>query len=189
MRAQCGPPLSPPLGLSKSSFVEDSFGPVQILGELALQPSQTLKPTKRPDPIPPIPNLRVPTSASLEDSIEGYPSQQGGGVPQSSHSPGFKLVVDLNKADCRRRRRRKLSNLIQIHEENSSESGEEEAVSKSPSDSVESSQHIIDEVRATMAIGAELNVNFLPNDERVLKKMIILESKEAAILRQKEGGI
>ncbi|KAG5521022.1 hypothetical protein RHGRI_033540 [Rhododendron griersonianum] len=36
VRAQCGLPLSPPLGLSKSSFVEDSFGPVQILGIASL---------------------------------------------------------------------------------------------------------------------------------------------------------
>lgn len=39
-----------------------------------------------------------------------------------------------------------------------------------------------------MALGVALNVNFLPDDDLVLKKMIMLEYKEAAALSEREGG-
>lgn len=97
-------------------------------------------------------------------------------------------MVDLNDVECRRRRRRQLSNLIQIYEDLSGEPGEEESEPNSSIESIKSTHHVIEEVRATMAIGAQLNVNFLPNDDRILKKMITIKSKEAALLREREGG-
>ncbi|KAG5541585.1 hypothetical protein RHGRI_021426 [Rhododendron griersonianum] len=57
-------------------------------------------------------------------------------------------MVDLNDAGCRRRRRRQLSNLIQIYEEFSRESGEVASESNSPADDAQSSQHIANEVNA-----------------------------------------
>lgn len=36
--------------------------------------------------------------------------------------------------------------------------------------------YIVSEIKASMAVGAELDVNFLPNDDLVLRKMIELEN-------------
>lgn len=172
------PPVGLPVGLGKQS----NSGPDLAEDEMALPLTQAQKFPSMPNP-----KLRASVSENLEDSFVGS-TQQKNGAPQTSLLSGINLTVDLNNVDCRRRRHRQLSNLIQIHEEISGELEEEEAESNSSTESIESSQHIIDEVRATMAIGAELNVNFLPDDDRVLKKMILLETKEAASLRDKEGG-
>lgn len=58
----------------------------------------------------------------------------------------------------------------------------------SPANSIHSSPRIVDEVRATMAIGSQLHVNFRFDDDQILKKMIILENKEATLLREREAG-
>lgn len=151
----------PIVGLDKLPSVEKSLGPAQIMGEMEVQLSQAHRPTNKPLPLLPIHNPRSQVSEIPERSNSVRPSQLGVRTPLN----GIKLMVDLSKAECRRSRRRQLSNLIQIHEEISGESEEEETESKSSTDSIESSQRIIGEVRATMAIGAELNVNFFPDDE------------------------
>lgn len=102
--------------------------------------------------------------------------------------PSINLMVDLNDAGCWKRRRRQLSNLIEIYEERSRDLEVVRSESTSPANSIHSSQRIVDEVRATMAIGSQLHVNFRPNDDLILKKMIILESKEASLLREREAG-
>lgn len=79
---------------------------------------------------------------------------------------------------------RQLSNLIRIREELSKESSMVDGSSASPGEAIQSDLRIAEEVRATMAIGGELNVNFLPNDDVVLKKMIELEFKEYALISE-----
>lgn len=83
---------------------------------------------------------------------------------------------------------RQLSNLIEIYEERSRDLEVVQLESTSPANSIHSSQRIVDEVRATMAIESQLHVNFRPDDDLILKKMIILESKEASLLREREAG-
>lgn len=142
---------------------------------------------EEPTSIVPVLKSRAEISELSEDQVLNSPNQREGVAPLNSQPPGISLMVDLNDAGCRRRRRRQLSNLIQIYEDLSGEHEEEEAEPDSSTESIESSQRVMDEVRATLAISAQLNVNFLPDDERILKKMIMLESKEAALLREREG--
>lgn len=105
-----------------------------------------------------------------------------------SQLPSIILLVDLNDAACRKRRRRQLTNLIRIREELSREPSMVDGSSSSSGDSVQSDLRIAEEVRATMEIGGQLNVDFLPNDDVVLRKMIEIEIKEFAHAREGEGG-
>lgn len=77
-----------------------------------------------------------------------------------------------------------MSNLVQICEEVDGNKEEDEISTSSDEADLDNPQ-ILSEVRATMAVGAALNINFLPNDERILKKMVCLENKEAEASRDK----
>lgn len=79
-----------------------------------------------------------------------------------------------------------LANLVQIREELSREPSIVE-VSSSTSGEIQSNPSIAREVRASMVVGGELDIQFLPNDDVVLKKMIELEIEEYARLRAREG--
>lgn len=83
--------------------------------------------------------------------------------------------------------RRQVSNLVQIYEDLEGEAEKDEIYSFS-GESPQSIALILSEVRATMAVGAELNVKFRPDDELILRKMILLENKEADSLREKTRG-
>lgn len=127
---------------------------------------------------------------NLGDSIPIGDQNELGVCP--SQIPSINLLVDLSDAAGRKRRRRQLTNLLRIREELSKEPS---MVDGSPlssgesvqAESIQTDSRIVDEVRATMAIGGELNVQFLPNDDVVLKKMIELEVKEYALLREGVG--
>ncbi|KAI8534949.1 hypothetical protein RHMOL_Rhmol10G0136600 [Rhododendron molle] len=84
----------------------------------------------------------------------------------SSQNPSINLLVDLNGAPCRKRRRQ-LANLIRIREELSKEPNMVEGSSSSSGDLIQTNSRIVEEDRATMAIGGELNVHFLANDDVV----------------------
>lgn len=68
------------------------------------------------------------------------------------------LMVDLNNVDYRRRRMRQLSNFLILREGGD----HEESYSSSLGDTIQSDSVVYREVRTTMAIGGQLNVNFLP---------------------------
>ncbi|KAG5564581.1 hypothetical protein RHGRI_000685 [Rhododendron griersonianum] len=172
-------PLPKPLvGLDQNQMgceVDLSQNMVQLV---AKEPSRALKAPK-----PRLEESSLSEASSLEKSIQMVACS-----PQSSTVPSINLMVDLNDAGCRRRRRRQLSNLIQIFEESSRDVEEIASESISPANSVHTSQRIVDEVRATMAIGSQLHVNFRPDDDKVLTNMIFLENKEAALLREREAA-
>lgn len=103
-----------------------------------------------------------------------------------SQLPSLNLVVDLQDAGCRRRRRRQLSNLASISESielnpemlaNNSSSVSEESLPTNP--------EVVREALATMAVGSELGINFRPNDDLILCKMIELESQDASLARER----
>ncbi|KAG5522231.1 hypothetical protein RHGRI_034421 [Rhododendron griersonianum] len=102
-----------------------------------------------------------------------------------SQIPSINLMVDLNDADCRRRRRRQLSNLLSLREATDPTPAENDP--SSPDDSIQSDSAVSREVRATMAIGGMLGVNFLPKDDMLLNTMIEIEAKEYSLALEREA--
>lgn len=103
-----------------------------------------------------------------------------------SQLPSLNLVVDLHDSGCRRRRRRQLSNLASISE--ALETNPELVANRcSPSaeESPPTNPEVVREVRATMAVGGELGINFNPNDDLILSRMIELESQEYPQARER----
>lgn len=47
---------------------------------------------------------------------------------------------------------------------------------------------VLQEIRATMAVRGQLGINFCPNVEVVLGKMIEIEAKEYSVLLEREVG-
>lgn len=89
-------------------------------------------------------------------------------------------MVDLNNADCRRRRRRRISNLITLHK--LEESGQEIAANSTDSedDSIQTDSAVEREVLATMAVGRAVGINFQSDSAAALRVMIEMETKEAS---------
>ncbi|KAG5517528.1 hypothetical protein RHGRI_038060 [Rhododendron griersonianum] len=96
----------------------------------------------------------------------------------SSHLPCINLLVDLNDAACRKRRRRQLSNLFLIQKEVAREASSGSESFSSSGETLQSNSPIEREVRATMAVGAELGVCYTPADEQCLRRMIQMETEE-----------
>ncbi|KAI8558508.1 hypothetical protein RHMOL_Rhmol04G0099800 [Rhododendron molle] len=104
-----------------------------------------------------------------------------------SQIPSINLLVDLTNAECRRRRRRQMSNLLTLREAADRDPVPEENVSPSSDDSIQSDSAVIREVRATMAIGGELGVKFLPQDDVILNSMIEIEAREYSLALEREA--
>ncbi|KAG5522624.1 hypothetical protein RHGRI_034693 [Rhododendron griersonianum] len=119
------------------------------------------------------------------EEIERDPCGVGSLMVRCSQVPSINLTVDLNNADCRRRRRRQLSNLLVLREE--ADSDPVENVSASSEDTIQNDSAIYREVRATMAIGGELGVNFLPKDDIILNTMIEIEAREFSLALEREA--
>lgn len=84
------------------------------------------------------------------------------------------------------RRRRQLSNLESISE--AADLNPRPAAngpSSSPEELSQTNPDLVREVLATMAIGGELGINFRPDDDRVLHKMIELELQEVSLARER----
>ncbi|KAG5529434.1 hypothetical protein RHGRI_029978 [Rhododendron griersonianum] len=96
-------------------------------------------------------------------------------------------MVDLNEAECRRRRRRQLSNLVLISEGVDRDRTQVEDSVSTSLVSPQSNSRVIREVRATMAIGGELGINFRPDDDLILCLMIENESKEYSQMLEREA--
>lgn len=96
-------------------------------------------------------------------------------------------MIDLNNADCRRRRRRQLSNLLSLREGGDRTFNHEESDLSSPGDTIQSDSVICREVQATMAIGGQLNVNFLTQDDVIINKMIEIEAQEYSLVLEREA--
>lgn len=105
-----------------------------------------------------------------------------------SQLPGVSLMVDLTSADCRRRRRRHLSNLMLIQErvENSSKIVENSI--SSSDESIESDSAIEKEVRASMAMGEALGINFVPNSKEMMCNLIEMEAYEYSLNLEREAN-
>lgn len=105
-----------------------------------------------------------------------------------SQMPSIQLMVDLNDADCRRRRRRQLSSLIQIQVE--AEQRPELVVNSSTQSGeiVQSNSVVMREVLATMAVGGQLGINFMPNDMSILNEMIVREAQAYSQMLEREAG-
>lgn len=105
----------------------------------------------------------------------------------SSHLPCINLLVDLNDAACRKRRRRQLSNLLLIQEEMEREDRSRSCSSSSSGETLQSTSLIEREVRATMAVGAELGIQYVPADEQFLRRMIEEEDEECVRSQARDG--
>lgn len=115
---------------------------------------------------------------------------------QRDKIPSIDLVVDLQNAECRKRRRRQMVNLLnmqeEIEEEEEEGSSEEEIDEESSSQSTEvedqRASQIVAEVRATLAVAAQIDMNFSAEDTRYLKKMIEKEYEDAGTPRGRGGS-
>lgn len=65
---------------------------------------------------------------------------------------------------------------------------EDDEISTSYGDGALNDPVILSEVRATLAVGAALNINLLPNDKKVFKKMVAMENKGEIRVRENTGG-
>lgn len=83
---------------------------------------------------------------------------------------------------------RQMSNLVKICEELEKEEEEEDEISTSSGEEEDNDPAVLSEVQATLAVGVALNVNLLPNDRRILKKMIRMEKEGEAGVKEKSGG-
>lgn len=106
-----------------------------------------------------------------------------------SQLPSINLLVDLNDAGCRRRRRRQLSNLVLTREMVNQDRTQVENSVSSTEISPQSDSQVMHEVRATMAVGGELGINFQPNDEIALRSMIEMEAWEYSLMLEKEAEV
>ncbi|KAG5530269.1 hypothetical protein RHGRI_030589 [Rhododendron griersonianum] len=105
-------PLTQLMGQKCNGPEESGLDCFQVTGELgfsqnmaqltALKPTHMLKGLER----------RVEDSSLSEESSPENLNQMEDCPPQTSIVPSINLMVDLNDAGCRRRRRRQLSNLI-----------------------------------------------------------------------------
>ncbi|KAI8569701.1 hypothetical protein RHMOL_Rhmol02G0297900 [Rhododendron molle] len=80
-----------------------------------------------------------------------------------------------------------MSNLLSLREEVDRTFNHEESFASSSEDTIQSDSVIYREVRATMAIGGQLNVNFLPQDDVILNKMIEMEAQEYSVMLEREA--
>ncbi|KAI8531875.1 hypothetical protein RHMOL_Rhmol11G0169900 [Rhododendron molle] len=108
---------------------------------------------------------------------------------RSSQIPCINLLVDLNNTECRKRRRRELTNLLKIREELDGDPSLVRASQPSSEDISQGSPSIVNEVRATMAVGGELDINFLPDDNETLQRMIELEVEEYSLVKERGVGV
>lgn len=100
-------------------------------------------------------------------------------------------MVDLNKAGCRRRRRRHLTNLVHLREvvdQNSELMGHLSSSSSSSGETLQSNSIMHREISASMAVGAELGILFRPNDDVILRTMIEIETQEYSHMLEREAG-
>lgn len=123
---------------------------------------------------------------------EGTRERNGDGDPSElvrvSQIPSINLMVDLNDARCRRRRRMQFSNLLSISEEVDPNHEQLESISSFSSDDPnQSNSTVIREIRATMEIGGQLGIIFRPNDDVILGKMIEIEAQEYSSLLEREA--
>lgn len=97
-------------------------------------------------------------------------------------------MVDLNNAECRIRRRRQLSSLIQLQDE--AEKNPEMVINSSTQSGeiIQNNSVVMREIMATMAIGGQLGMNFLPNDVATLNDMIVSEAHAYSQMLEREVG-
>ncbi|KAG5537241.1 hypothetical protein RHGRI_024627 [Rhododendron griersonianum] len=135
--------------------------------------------------------IRPTTSLAVRSSLSESPTESSTNQLEvhSSQIPSINLMVDLNNTECRKRRRRQLSNLIRIREELDREPCSEDISQPSSEDQSQANLMILNEVKASMAVGGELGVNFLPYDDETLRRMIQLEIQEYSLMTEREGGI
>lgn len=60
--------------------------------------------------------------------------------------------------------------------------------SSSSDETLQSNSLVRREIMASMAIGSQLGINFLPCDDLILGKMIELESQEYSLMLEREAG-
>ncbi|KAE9450470.1 hypothetical protein C3L33_17632, partial [Rhododendron williamsianum] len=90
-----------------------------------------------------------------------------------SQTHGINLMVDLNSAGVRRRRRRLLTEMYDSQEQFSEGQGEEDQVGSPHSEPYDGEAlSPSKEVQATLAVGLSLNLQFKGNEERLLRKMM-----------------
>lgn len=177
----------------------NTTGKQKVLGSDKDQAQERSEPQNRPacgkGPLPlGSGDANEPNQACQENMLSPVQNQQiqsANNTMKNDGIQGITLMVDLNDAECRKRRRRQMSNLVQMYEEMEEEedSIEEEDISSNSNNCVEdNSQKIEEEVKATMAVGAQLNMKFKDNDSKILKKMIALEMKESVDSQRRVEG-
>lgn len=108
-----------------------------------------------------------------------------------SQIPSINLMVDLNKAGCRRRRRRHLTNLVHLCEvvdQNPELMAHLSSSSSSSGETLQSNSIMHREISASMAVGAKLGILFRPNDDVILRTMIETETQEYSHMLEREAG-
>ncbi|KAG5524364.1 hypothetical protein RHGRI_031132 [Rhododendron griersonianum] len=157
--------------------------PFNVKGSLGLQ---ALGSTEVIDDSP-SPRFENKVHPDVSPVASGGYSEEPAPLVRSSHIPSINLLVDLNDVECRRRRRRQLSNLAIIREGMEEDRTRVENSVSSSAVSPQSSSRVIREVRATMEIGGELGINFRPDDDLVLRSMIEIESLEYSQMLEREA--
>lgn len=120
----------------------------------------------------------VPESIDQDENLEIHEEER------VSQDPNLNLVVDLNPSSIRKRRRRQLSNLIQIQKDYTRSTSRGECTSSSSGSTIHSNSIVIAEVKDTMKVGGELNVIFIKDDEYLLGKMIEAETQEYLLMTE-----
>ncbi|KAF7140205.1 hypothetical protein RHSIM_Rhsim06G0189300 [Rhododendron simsii] len=124
---------------------------------------------------------------SSADIIPSLPYSEPNLIISQTH--GINLMVDLNSAGVRRRRRRLLTEMYDSQEQLSEGQGEEGQVGSpqlEPCDDEPLSPSR--EVQATLAVGFSLNLQFKGNEKRLLRKTMEVEAHEFSQLQGRTNG-
>lgn len=118
--------------------------------------------------------------AEGEKNLDAINISASSDLVRLSQIPEINIMVDLNDAECRRRRRRQLSNLLSLHELENTQVVVANSTS-SVDDSIEDDSVVGREILATLGIGGALGINFQPNSAAALRYMIEEEAKEYSL--------
>ncbi|KAG5529432.1 hypothetical protein RHGRI_029978 [Rhododendron griersonianum] len=160
-------------------------GPINVEGSVGFEDLGSTEVVA--DSISPCSETELHPNAPLAARMSGGYRAESTQLVRSSQIPSINLMVDLNEAECRRRRRRQLSNLVLISEGVDRDRTQVEDSVSTSLVSPQSNSRVIREVRATMAIGGELGINFRPDDDLILCLMIENESKEYSQMLEREA--
>lgn len=134
-----------------------------------------------------------PTIPSCGGEIEGgagsgAPAEICSVVPRASQMPGINILVDLNNAEGRKKRRRQLLSVMSGEREGEDASADEGEFQASLQEIRQSNSSVLREVNATLEVGRQLGIEFLPKDLTTLQEMVESEAQDYLAQLEKEAG-